>query len=169
MTGWVRGIALAVVFAVLGAFATSLWLEVRRDAGGAMGPPSGIWQGRRIRVEVLNGAGVDQLARRATERLRELGFDVVYYGNADRFDHDTSTAIARLDDVEPARRVAEALGLRKVEHEPDRNLYLDVTVILGADWAAMADAGAREETHALAVWWARIQRAFRRLWPGGAS
>ncbi len=169
MRGWARGIALAAVFTAVGAFTASLWIEVRGGAGAAAGGPSGTWEGRRIRVEVLNGAGVDGLARRATERLRALGFDVVYYGNADRFDHDTSAAIARIDSVEPARRVAEALGLRKVGHEPDRSLYLDVTVILGRDWAGMAEAAEREEADGAAAWRARIGRAFRRLWRRGPS
>lgn len=158
---------MAVVFAALGAFTTSLWLEIRRDTAEAAERPSGSWEGRRIRVEVLNGAGIDQLARTATERLRGLGFDVVYYGNAERFDRDTSVAIARVENVEPARRVADALGLRKVAQQPDRNLYLDVTVILGSDWiSGSGEVPDREVPGELGVWWARIKRAALRLWPG---
>lgn len=160
-----KGIVLAVVFALVGAFAASLWLEVRRETPEAEGPPPGRWEGRRIRVEVLNGAGVDRLAQQATQRLRELEFDVVYYGNAGEFDHDTSVAIARLDDTEPARRVAEALGLRKVEQRPDRNLYLDVTVVLGADWSEPGSGEAPVDISELRIWWDRIKRAALRLWP----
>jgi len=29
---WLRGLALAAVFALVGAFAASLWLEIRREA-----------------------------------------------------------------------------------------------------------------------------------------
>ena len=36
----------------------------------------------RVRVEVLNAGGVPGMASRATDHLRESGFDVVYYGNA---------------------------------------------------------------------------------------
>jgi hypothetical protein len=162
---WVRGVLLALVFALVGAFAASLWLEIRRETPLSLGAGSGFWQGRRIRVEVLNGAGVDRLAQQATERLRELDFDVVYYGNAEDFDRDSSVAIARLDSVEPARRVADALGLHQVLHEPDRNLYLDVTVVLGVDWADPGELAGGEEEGALGLWLTRIKRAARRLWP----
>lgn len=163
MSNWLRGLALAAVFALVGAFGTSLWLEIRRETPEALGPLPGTWEGRRIRVEVLNGAGVPQLARHTTDRLRELEFDVVYYGNAE--DRDSSVAIARLDSIEPARRVADALGLHQVVHRPDRNLYLDVTVILGADWVDIVEAPEEEAPSPLAVWWARIKRAALRLWP----
>ena len=166
MRNWLRAIGLAIVFAALGAFSASLWLELRRETAAAPESTPGILNGRRIRVEVLNGAGVDRLASRATERLRELGFDVVYYGNAEEFGQDTSVAIARLDSVEPARRAADALGLQRVEHRPDRNLYLDVTVILGADWTEAEEVEVEGEGEPLNKWGARIRRAWRRLWPG---
>ncbi len=165
MPSGLRALVLALVFAAVGAFAASLWLEIRRETPAAS-EPAGRWEGRRIRVEVLNGAGVGQLARRATDRLRDEEFDVVYYGNAEEFDRDTSVAIARLDSVEPARRVADALGLRKVTHDPDRNLYLDVTVILGKDWVETTEVEPEAEHGELEIWWGRIRRAAKRLWPG---
>ncbi len=166
MISWLRGIVLAVVFGLVGAFATSLWLEVRHDTRIAAQEASGRWKGHRIRVEVLNGAGVNRLARRATERLRELDFDVVYYGDAERFGRDTSVVIARVDAIEPARRVADALGLGTVLQRPDRNLYLDVTVILGTDWADGRAAEGSSDEGGLERWWSRVKRALARLWPG---
>ena len=166
MRSWLQAVGIALVFAVLGAFAASLWLEVRRETPSAAESIPGMVDGRRIRVEVLNGAGVDGLAGRATERLRELGFDVVYYGNADDFDQDTSVAIARLENMEPARRVADALHLERVEHEPDRNLYLDVTVILGADWRGAKEEETEPDQDLLSKWGSRVRRALNRLWPG---
>ena len=165
MTNWVRGVVLALVFLLVGAFAASLWLEIRRETPEALAPLPGVWDGRRIRVEVLNGAGAAGLARRATARLRELDFDVVYYGNAVDFDQDSSVSIARLDSVEPARRAADALGLHQVVHSPDRNLYLDVTIIIGSDWVETVEAPEEVAPGRLAVWWARIKRAALRLWP----
>ncbi len=163
----VSAVILAVVFALVGAFSASVWLEVRRETPAAAAVSSGILEGRRIRVEVLNGAGVEDLAWRATERLRELGFDVVYYGNAEEgFDRDTSEAIARGNSIEPARRVAEALGLRLVTHRADRNLYLDVTIVLGADWGVEKGPVPLEEPSQLDRWWGRFKRAAGRLWPG---
>lgn len=166
MRSWLQAVGIALVFAMLGAFAASLWLEVRRETPSAAESTPGMVDGRRIRVEVLNGAGVDGLAGQATERLRELGFDVVYYGNADDFDRDTSVAIARLENMEPARRVADALQLERVEHEPDRNLYLDVTVILGADWRGAKEEETEPDQDLLSKWGSRVRRALNRLWPG---
>lgn len=167
MSSHLRTVLLAVVFLVVGAFGASLWLEIQREPPLTVEPPEGHWGGRRIRVEVLNGAGVDRLAVRATERLRELDYDVVYYGNLESFDRDTSVVIARLDDLEPARRVADALGLRRVLHEPDRNLYLDVTVILGSDWTGdLEPRNIEPEPRGGPLWWQRVKGAAARLWPG---
>lgn len=99
-------------------------------------PPS-TWN--RIRVEVLNGAGVTGLAARARDQLRAEGFDVVYYGNAGSFDHASTTVLARTGAGPAARAVAGRLGVTRVEVEPDSTLFVDVTVILGADWTGLED------------------------------
>lgn len=167
MSSRLQTVLLALVFLVVGAFIASLWLEIRHETPLTVEPPEGHWGGRRIRVEVLNGAGVDRLAARATDRLRDLDFDVVYYGNLETFDRDSSVVIARLGDLEPARRVADALGLRHVLHEPDSNLYLDVTVILGSDWRGDFELRNPEPpARGVPLWWQRLKRAARRLWPG---
>lgn len=166
MTNWLKGVVLALVFIGVGAFTASLWLEIRRETPAAAEPAPGIWEGRRIRVEVLNGGGVQRQAAQATERLRELRFDVVHYGNLDPFGTDTSVVIARVGDIEPARRVADALGLQRVVLEPNRNLYLDVTVVLGKDWADPGAAVGVEEVGPLIIWWTRLKRVGQRLWPG---
>jgi hypothetical protein len=92
--------------------------------------------GRRIRVEVLNAAGIPRLAQRGTDRLRELGFDVVYYGNASGFHADTSLVLDRMGDAAAAAAVAEAIGVQRIRTAPDSTLYLEVTVVLGTDWQA---------------------------------
>lgn len=107
-------------------------------SSGAVGGPPG---GARIRVEVLNGGGVAGVAGEATEVLRDLGFDVVYFGNADDFGRDTSSVLDRVGRIESARSVADALGIRTVLSEPDSNLYLDVSVVLGTDWNPPGEAG----------------------------
>lgn len=91
----------------------------------------------RIRVEVLNAAGITGLARNATDRLRSAGYDVVYYGNAASFGRDTSVVLDRIGRADAARAVARAVGIPVVRERRDTTLYLDVTVIIGADWAGI--------------------------------
>jgi hypothetical protein len=90
--------------------------------------------GVRVRVEVLNGGGRVGVARSATSLLRDRGFDVVYYGNAGSFDRDSSVVLDRVGQMAWAEAVAEALGIGNVRSEPNPNLYLDVSVVLGRDW-----------------------------------
>ena len=89
----------------------------------------------------------------------------MHYGNAEDFSHDSSVAIARVDSFEPARRVAQALGIERVVQRPDRDLYLDVTVILGQDWVGEATEPLARDSAGAEVWWGRAVRAARRLWP----
>ncbi|MEJ2502962.1 MAG: LytR C-terminal domain-containing protein, partial [Gemmatimonadota bacterium] len=81
-----------------------------------------------------NGAGAPGLARDATHVLRARGFDVVYFGNAGRFDHVRSVVLDRVGDTLGARAVAASLGIDSVAAAPDRTLMLDVSVVLGEDW-----------------------------------
>lgn len=107
-----------------------------RPSGAAAGAPlvdPAPFEGS-ARVEILNGAGRAGFARDATTRLRDLGHDVVLFGNAERFDHATSVVLDRGGPPGAARAVAVALGIDVVRVEPDADLALDATVILGADW-----------------------------------
>lgn len=106
----------------------------RGSAEPETSPPR--WTGERVRVEVLNATGSPGLAREATRRLRDAGFDVVYFGNAPGERRDSSEVLDRSGRLQAAREVADALGVRQVATEPDANLYLDVSVFLGRDWNA---------------------------------
>lgn len=90
--------------------------------------------GERVRVEVLNAAGIPGLARTATEQLRQSGFDVVYFGNASGEGPDTSWVLDRVGDLDAAERVADALRIEQVRTRVDTTLFVDVSVILGRDW-----------------------------------
>jgi hypothetical protein len=143
--GRLQTVALFVVIAAVGALLASLgygvWQHfhppapaapVSADAGQAAAPvrpPTG-----RVRVQVLNATRTSGLARTATDVLRDRGFDVVEMGNARGFSPDSSVVLDRVGHVEPARQVADALGIRRVESKRDTNLVLDVTVVLGSDW-----------------------------------
>lgn len=130
-----RGLTAIVVVAAVGAFvgsALSQWTGTEAQASPEERgdhPP-----GERIRVEVLNGGGRTGMARRATRFLRGAGYDVVGYGNHTSQDNRESVVLDRVGRPDLARSVADAMGIPRVRTEPDSNLYLDVTVILGRAW-----------------------------------
>lgn len=135
-------IALALALLAVTAFLVS-FIAGLRGGGGEGGWSAGTLdraRSPRVRIEVLNGAGEAGLAREATERLRDRGFDVVYFGNYSEFGRDSSVVLDRVGsgvgDEGAARAVATALGITAVESRPDSTLILEVTVILGKDWPA---------------------------------
>lgn len=138
------GVALGVVvLAVLG---------VRGGDDGSLEREAVAAPAERVRVEVLNASGVSGVARDATAHLRAVGFDVVQFGNARAFDRDSSVVIDRVGRPELARAVANALGIGNVLTEPDPNLFLDVTVLLGRSWSGPAGASAAGEPPQRAPW-----------------
>lgn len=95
-------------------------------------------RGERIRVEVLNATRVHGLARRATEYLRDRGFDVVASGTA----HDQRDSTLILDHtIHPvwSGRVARAFNGARVQLAPDTSRYVDITVLVGATWRPPAE------------------------------
>ena len=105
----------------------------------------------RVTVEVLNAGGISGVARAATATLRSAGFDVVSFGNASSFDQVESVVVDRIGDPNHALSVASVLGIRTVRSEPDSNLYLDISVLLGSQWILPEDSTQPEETNT--VWW----------------
>ncbi|HJS44555.1 MAG TPA: LytR C-terminal domain-containing protein [Gemmatimonadales bacterium] len=94
-------------------------------------------RGPAITVEVLNANGRVGDARIGTRLLRRAGIDVVYYGNASVPDTglDFTRIIVRRGSVDRGERVRSALGGGRVQIDLDSNRLLDVSVLLGADFA----------------------------------
>jgi hypothetical protein len=139
-----RVVALLVVLGLVVGFAM-LTLEVFRGADRAPPDPQAVTApAERVRVEVLNAGGVSGVARDATVYLRDLGFDVVHFGNARAFDRDSSFVIDRVRRPDLASAVAKSLGIGNVLTEPDPNLFVDVTVLLGRTWSGPAGAASTE-------------------------
>ena len=93
-------------------------------------------EGVRIRVEVLNATATPRLAQSATRLLRDRGFDVVATGNSPT-KRDSTLVLDRTNHPEWARLVASVLGRSgegAVELRPDTSRYVDITVLLGAEW-----------------------------------
>lgn len=90
--------------------------------------------GERIRVRILNGTKVAGLARRGTQHLRDFGYDVVDYGNAGS-DAELSTFVqVSAESERVGARIARALGVTDVRRADAPLAFVDVVVVLGADW-----------------------------------
>lgn len=148
-TGRFQTLLVILVLMGTGALIASFWLEWRQprlgvadgpaaDASIASAADSRTGLEDRLRIEVLNGSGDRGAAERMAQRLRGLGFDVVYWGNADSFEHGVTHVINRSGYPGVAGEIADALGTDSVATEIDAELHLDATVILGKDWQALA-------------------------------
>jgi len=89
-----------------------------------------------IQVEVLNGCGVAGVGDGLTDVLRSKGIDVVKTGNYRSFDVDNTFIVDRTGKIETAEKVADSLNLDKrfVISEKNKNLFLDLTIIIGKDY-----------------------------------
>ena len=127
-----RIILVLLILAVVGA---TVWFVVRafsnpseaRVPDDARAP-----EGVRIKVEVLNATKTRGLARKATVFLRDRGFDVVGSGT-DTEPRAKTVVYDRSSHPEWARLVGLAMNAPVVSR-PDSSRYLDVTVLIGADW-----------------------------------
>jgi len=130
-----------LVLLVAGALIASWWLEWRHTDletpgtfQGVPGSSSPYTFDDRVSVEVLNGAGDPGAAAAFADRLRDMGFDVKTFGNAGSFDQGITVVLDRSGREGAATGVADSLGLSGPLRELVPDLYLDATVVLGADW-----------------------------------
>lgn len=111
-----------------------------------MAPGSAARSTDRARVQVLNGTGVPGLARQVQPLLAQAGAVVSLTGNADRFDYAVSQVVFyRDEDLDEARAVQRALGVGEVVRSLVALDVVDVTVVVGTDFAAGTD-GPRQTT-----------------------
>ena len=89
-----------------------------------------------IRVEILNGCGVTQLAARLRNKARALGLDVIHEGNAPSFDHLHTLVIDLSGDLDQARQVADVLGIPHLiqQKKEDQFRLADVSIVIGRDY-----------------------------------
>lgn len=89
-----------------------------------------------IQIEVLNGCGVEGVARSVRDYYVGLGFDVVAVDNYSRMDVEKTFVIDRAGNKETARQVAMALGVpdSTIVVDVKAEYYLDAVVVLGRDY-----------------------------------
>ncbi|MEO7361490.1 MAG: LytR C-terminal domain-containing protein [Gemmatimonadaceae bacterium] len=98
-------------------------------------------KGVRVRVRVLNASNVNGLAKRATSVLRDHGFDVVEYEGVMQKTPRAATLVqTHTGHDDWSDRVIRVLGTGTTETRADSSRFVDLTVILGVDWKAPAQA-----------------------------
>jgi LCP family protein required for cell wall assembly len=110
---------------------------------GAIGPsvstedPGSAAELEQARVAVRNGAGIEGLATRTSEFLKQSGLNIVEVGNADRLDYGKSRLVI-YNDTFPytANFLASLLQLSdsQILLQSNPSSTVDMAVILGADW-----------------------------------
>ncbi len=131
--------ALLVLFlAVVGVLAYSFIqrnvLDPPVESDRANVPP-----GQVIQIDLLNGCGVNGAASKFTNYLRARGYDVVEMKNYKTFDVKESLIIDRAGDIETAKRVAYALGVRETNiiQQINHDYFVDVSVVVGKDFGLL--------------------------------
>ncbi len=95
--------------------------------------------GSRTLVRVLNGAGGADLTLEVATQVVAAGGQVTIIGNAATFDVEESAVfIASEEHRQAGLDVAAALGIERVEPDPEPNPAIEVTVVIGADFPTEA-------------------------------
>lgn len=90
-----------------------------------------------LKIEVLNGCGVDGVARKFADYLKKQGFDPVTVTNFERHDIPRTMVIDRTSNTSVhGRKVAESLGLSDdyVSYLASPERLVAVSVIIGQDY-----------------------------------
>ena len=139
MTRGARLVAVVVPLVLVSGIVVTMGLaRARRPASHSARDGVRAPEGQRVRVQVLNATPTRGLARRATELLRDRGFDVVEMGTAPE-PRDSTLVLDRSGHPDWANRVASLFGGARVETRADSSRYLDVTVLVGATWRPPAE------------------------------
>ena len=130
-----RGVVVVALAMTVAAFGAVMVVRSRRSGSAPPPPPAQVRapDSTRVRVQVLNGTKVRGLARRATQLLRDRGFDVVETGTINDA-RDTTLVLDVSGHPDWANRVAKLFPPSRVQARSDSSRYLDVVVVLGTTW-----------------------------------
>lgn len=92
---------------------------------------------KTLEVEVIDGVGNSKVAQHAVHVLRLLGYDVVEFRKSDNGIVERSYVLDRSGDFDNVKKLAISFGITedKVFQKIDKNLYVDVTVVIGKDFS----------------------------------
>jgi hypothetical protein len=119
-----------ILIVILGMFLISMIIVLSRA------DPQEIYKkNANLRVEVLNGCGVDRLALKVTNILRKKGFNVIKIGDTSVQDFEETVVLERnQENMAHAKYFAKQIGCKNITKDIDPALYVDITLIIGKDY-----------------------------------
>tara|TARA_B100000029_G_C17595434_1_gene963944 strand:+ start:165 stop:641 length:477 start_codon:yes stop_codon:yes gene_type:complete len=90
---------------------------------------------QRLQIEVLNGCGVKGVADLYTNFLRENGYDVINYQNAQHFDYKNTTILVHKNNLND-NKLNDLIKVDplNVKNLFDEKIFFDLTLIIGKDY-----------------------------------
>lgn len=86
------------------------------------------------RMDIQNGAGVNNLAKKMRYYLSKKGIQVLEFTNADHNNYKKSILVNTSATPEYAVNVKNALGVDKVFYAINKSMFTDLVLILGSDY-----------------------------------
>lgn len=93
--------------------------------------------GYKVQVSVLNGCGEKGIADLYTNFLRNMGYDVIDYGNAKHFEYEKTKLLVHTENHKDfIYEIVELLEInpKYLEYNYDSNMFYDITLIIGSDY-----------------------------------
>ena len=87
-----------------------------------------------ISFKVLNGCGEKGLALNIRNQLIDKGFNVLSFGNADKFMYHRTTLIIRKINQEKMQKVKEILNISRIYPQIKQESIYDFVLIVGEDY-----------------------------------
>lgn len=88
-------------------------------------------------IQILNGCGLPGAAEAMRNRLSDLGFDVVEFGNAEEWTYAQSMVVARTENILIARDLAKILGIGEFVQLIDSSRMVEATLYVGEDFHSL--------------------------------
>lgn len=111
-------------------------LDARMNSSFAASMPAA-GPGRGVRVQILNGNGEPEIGLAVADLLVPAGFRIADTGNASSFGFRTTRIVVYgEEDIDVAQKIRALLGLGQIEIARTRQTIVDVTIVVGRDFAA---------------------------------
>jgi hypothetical protein len=117
---------------VLDQEATALYLKKFKEKINSKKPKI-----EQARMDIQNGAGIDNLAKKMRYTLTKKGIQVLEFTNADHSNYDKSILINTSATPHFAQNVSKLLGVDRVYYSINKSMFTDMVLILGEDYKAL--------------------------------